>query len=183
MRLYEPNHQILEALRGSNISLILGVANEDIPRIAKNYSLAQFWLQTNVVEFQYVDFRYIAVGNNINPLDNDTAKYAPHVVPAMQNMANAVAIARLYRSLHIRINVSTAIGQDLLSPFMAPTGSAFAWRVWPYIHPVLDFLGKYDYLLLANLHTYLPYMSNPKNVTLDYMLFTSPSKRSALLVL
>ncbi|CAA0812784.1 beta-1-3-glucanase 1 [Striga hermonthica] len=173
MRIYEPNHEILEALKGSNISLILGVSNKDIPIIASNWSFVQSWVEKNIVSFNDVNFRYIAVGNNISPLDKATEKYAPHVVPAMQSLENALTVARFSKKVKAKVNVSTAISPDLLIPFRTPSGSVFAREVRALIHPILDFLGKYGYPLLANLHVYLPYVKNPKNTSLDYALFTS----------
>ncbi|GER25831.1 glucan endo-1 3-beta-glucosidas [Striga asiatica] len=173
MRIYEPNHEIQEALKGSNISLILGVPNKDIPTIASNWSFAQLWVEKNIVSFNDVNFRYIAVGNNISPLDKATEKYGPHVVPAMQSLENALTVARFSKKVKAKVNVSTAISPDLLIPFRTPSGSVFAREVRAHIHPILDFLGKYGYPLLANLHVYLPYVKNPKNTSLDYALFTS----------
>ncbi|KAI3471633.1 hypothetical protein Pfo_028283 [Paulownia fortunei] len=161
MRLYEPNQHLLEALRGNIISVILGVANEDIPGIAGNLSVAQSWVQANVVNFYNVNFRYIAVGNEISPLDSATARFAPYIVPAMQNIANALFLARL----GTKIKVSTAISPGLLGPFHTPSGAAF----------VPKFLGDNNCPLLANLHTYLPYISSPKDIRLDYSLFGARS--------
>ncbi|KAL3632623.1 putative glucan endo-1,3-beta-glucosidase bg3 [Castilleja foliolosa] len=165
MRLYEPNHQILEALKGSNISVILGVPNEVIPKIAENTSFAQNWLQTNLINYPGVDFRYIEVGNNINPLDkshNSTAKY---VVPAMQNMANAVD--PFNRKLPIKIKVSTTIDPDIRM------NQEYYNNAWHYVFQVLEFLVTHGYPLFTNLHPYSSYMSNPENVTLDSVLFKS----------
>ncbi|KAL2225994.1 UNVERIFIED_CONTAM: DNA repair protein recA, mitochondrial [Sesamum indicum] len=154
MRLYKPNQQLLQALRGNIISVILGVANEDIPGIARNLSVAQSWIQKNVVKFYNVNFRYIAVGNEISPLDNTTARSA------------------LFGT---KIKVSTAISPRLLGQFYPPPGAAFVPNVRPYTGSVIKFLEKNNCPLLANLHLYLPYISNPKGIGLDYALFSAPS--------
>ncbi|CAN1276606.1 Glucan endo-1,3-beta-glucosidase, basic isoform [Linum perenne] len=67
MRLYDPNQATLQALRGTNIQLILG---------------ANSWVRTNVVNYaNNVQFRYIAVGNEVQPRDN---RYAPFLVRAIR---------------------------------------------------------------------------------------------------
>ncbi|KAE8731027.1 DNA-directed RNA polymerase II subunit RPB9-like [Hibiscus syriacus] len=64
MRLYDPNSQALQALRGSNIEVILGVPNSELPNLA-NPSGAQSWVQRNVVPYwPSVRIRYIAVGTS-----------------------------------------------------------------------------------------------------------------------
>ncbi|KAH0725528.1 hypothetical protein KY284_001393 [Solanum tuberosum] len=36
LRLYEPNHEVLQALRGSNIEVMLGIPNSDVKHIASS---------------------------------------------------------------------------------------------------------------------------------------------------
>ncbi|KAG6397550.1 hypothetical protein SASPL_143719 [Salvia splendens] len=73
IRLYNPNPAILEALQGTNISVIVGVPNEDIQGIVTDPSIATSWVRNNIRKYQYVNFRYISVGNEMNPADNPTS--------------------------------------------------------------------------------------------------------------
>ncbi|KAF2289341.1 hypothetical protein GH714_035099 [Hevea brasiliensis] len=56
MRLYSPNLDVLQALRGSNIELMLGVPNDDLENIATHPAGAMHGCKCDV------RFRYIAVG-------------------------------------------------------------------------------------------------------------------------
>ncbi|KAK7857711.1 glucan endo-1 [Quercus suber] len=83
MRIYDPNQAVLQALSGSNIEVMLGVPNSDLPSLA-NPSNAQAWVQRNVLNFwPSVRFRYIAIGNEVSPVNGGTAGLAQFVLPAL----------------------------------------------------------------------------------------------------
>ncbi|KAA8549810.1 hypothetical protein F0562_001494 [Nyssa sinensis] len=117
MRIYDPNQATLQALRGSNIELILDVPTSDdlLQTLASDASAATQWVQNNVINyFPAVKFRYISVGNEVDP-NSGTAQF---VLPAMQNIYKAIAAA----GLQDQIKVSTATYSALLpyALFTAP---------------------------------------------------------------
>ncbi|KZV15897.1 lichenase [Dorcoceras hygrometricum] len=167
VRVYNPNPGVLKALNGSKISVMVGVPNEDIPTIGQNPAAAQAWVKNNIRGFQDVKFKYIVVGNEINPLDPATASIAPFVVPAMQNIYAAVSGSS--------IKVSTAISTGILGKSYPPSAGAFWADISGYIGPVIHFLKRHNSPLLANIYTFLPYIGDPHHISLEYALFTSPS--------
>uniref|UniRef100_A0A2N9GCN6 glucan endo-1,3-beta-D-glucosidase n=1 Tax=Fagus sylvatica TaxID=28930 RepID=A0A2N9GCN6_FAGSY len=63
-RIFDPNPDVLRALEGSNIELVLGVRNEDLQQLASDKNAATSWVANNVVpHFPAVKFRYITAGN------------------------------------------------------------------------------------------------------------------------
>ncbi|KAG6679205.1 hypothetical protein I3842_14G119300 [Carya illinoinensis] len=166
MRIYEPNQPTLNALRGSNIELIIGIPNNNIQALT-DAAAATSWVQDNVKNYwPDVKFRYIAVGNEVHP--NDAV--AQFVLPAMQNISNAIAAAKLQD----QIKVSTSIDTTLVENSFPPSQGSFSGAATSFINPIIKFLVRNGAPLLINVYPYFAYTGNPQSISLSYALFTSP---------
>lgn len=161
MRIYDPDSATLEALRGSNIELMIGVPNTVVQSLGSDASAATQWVQTNIVSYADVKFRYIAVGNEINPDSDPVAQY---VGPALENVQRAITAVNLQG----QIKVSTAISTGLLADSSPPSDGVFR-DVGSFINPIINFLVTNGAPLLANIY---PYFSDPQS-NLPYALFTA----------
>lgn len=82
IRLHDPRHDVLQALKNTGIKVILGVGNDDIMRLATDARFARTWVRRNVLWFTpYINFRCIAVGADENILANTALNQ--YVLPAM----------------------------------------------------------------------------------------------------
>ncbi|KAG6671300.1 hypothetical protein I3843_Q002500 [Carya illinoinensis] len=166
MRIYEPNQPTLNALRGSNIELIIGILNNNLQALT-DAAAATSWVQDNVRNYwPDVKFRYIAVGNEVRP----GAAEVPFVLPAMQNIRNAIAAA----NLQDQIKVSTSIDTTLVENAYPPSQGSFSGAASSFIKPIIDFLVSNGAPLLINVYPYFAYIGDPQRISLPYALFTSP---------
>ncbi|KAI3696680.1 hypothetical protein L6452_29154 [Arctium lappa] len=81
MRIYDPNQATLRALKGTNIELILGVPNDALQSLT-DQNAANRWVRDNIQNYPDVRFKYVAVGNEVDP-NNESRRYVnfPHPTP------------------------------------------------------------------------------------------------------
>ncbi|XP_060189783.1 glucan endo-1,3-beta-glucosidase, acidic-like [Lycium barbarum] len=174
MRIYYPDKNVFNALKGSNIEIILDVPNQDLEALT-NPSSANAWVQDNVRSYiPEVKFKYIAVGNEVDPGTN-TGQYAQYVAPAMENVHNALSAA----GLQDQIKVSTATYSGLLANTYPPKDGIFREEYKNFINPIIGFLAQNNLPLLANIYPYFSHTDNPANIPLSYALFNQQEKNDA----
>ncbi|CAK7345758.1 unnamed protein product [Dovyalis caffra] len=84
IRLFDPNPDALNALKGTQIQVTLGVRNEDVPNLAASLEAANSWVTVNVQPYLHdnpILLSYISVGNEIIP-----GPYSGNVLAAMKNL-------------------------------------------------------------------------------------------------
>ncbi|KAK4338940.1 hypothetical protein RND71_040402 [Anisodus tanguticus] len=171
LRLYDPNHGALQALRGSNIEVMLGLSNSDVKHIASGTEHAIWWVQKNVRDFwPDVKIKYIVVGNEISPVTG-TSHLISRLVPAMNNIYNAISFAGLGND----IKVSTAVDMTLIGTSYPPSQGSFRNDARWFVDRVVEFLKFMHSPLLVNIYPYFSYSGNPGQISLPYALFTAPN--------
>lgn len=165
LRLFDPNQAALQALHDSGITVIIGTLNQDVQPLGTDANFAKTWVATNVIPHTTsVTFRYITVGNEVIPGDIATGQF---ILPAMQNLQTALTAAGL------SIPVTTVVPTGVLGVSFPPSQSVFSESSLPIMGPIISFLAAKQTPLLVNVYPYFAYSGNPKDVSLDYALFTA----------
>ncbi|XP_040369483.1 glucan endo-1,3-beta-glucosidase, basic isoform [Rosa chinensis] len=110
------------------------VENERLEDISSNQASADDWVQKNVVTYGNVNFKYIAVGNDIDA----TGPLAPFVGPAMEKIQNAISKAGLANKIKVFSAVHPIILQESSTPSIGP----FRPNYRPFLDPVLFFFSS-----------------------------------------
>ncbi|XXG87230.1 hypothetical protein AAC387_Pa11g1966 [Persea americana] len=165
IRLFDPNHDILQALRGSGLQVSLGVTNADIPGLAGSQEKANAWVATNVKAYPDVSFTYISVGNEMIP-----SATSHDVARAIQNIHNAVVAAG--RST---IKVTAAVASTVLGVSYPPSQGAFSAAAVSDMTSIVSVLAKIGSPLMANVYPYYAYAAQPGKFSKEYALFTAQS--------
>ncbi|KAK1549707.1 hypothetical protein Q3G72_006537 [Acer saccharum] len=164
MRLFDPNPEALNALRGSNIGVILGMRDEDLPGLAASVDAVASWFSINVEPYlNDVEFPIIAVGNEVIP-----GVYAENVLPVMKSLQSILQGRGL-----AGIKVSTVLSGATLGSSYPPSSGAFTPEASSTMKGVLTFLSQQGSPLLINVYPYFAYANDPVNIRLDYAQFTA----------
>ncbi|KAI3943780.1 hypothetical protein MKW98_004285 [Papaver atlanticum] len=163
VRLFSPDTDALDALRGSGIQVVLGVPNPDVQKIGNDPESARNWVNNNVLAFNEVQFRYISVGNEI---EIPSAAESNAILPAMKNLNDAL------RAAGKTIAVSTTIKFSLVVDSSPPSNGRFSDGSESIMRSIVEFLVANGSPLLVNIYPYFAYNDN-QQIPLDYALFTA----------
>ncbi|KAI3975050.1 hypothetical protein MKX01_005161 [Papaver californicum] len=145
IRLFGPDWDALNTLRGSGIGVVLCVPNPDIERIGNDPDFAGNWIWNNVLSFNDVQFQYISVGNEV---DIPNAGASHHILPAMRNLNNAL------RAAGRTTPVTTTISFGLVVDSYPPSSGRFSDGAHNIMRSIIGFLAANRSPLLVNIYPY-----------------------------
>ncbi|KAF8393204.1 hypothetical protein HHK36_021445 [Tetracentron sinense] len=168
VRIYDADHSVLEAFRGSGLELVIGLPNGYLKDMSASADHAMTWVKENVQAFlPETHISGIAVGNEVLG-GNDMELWAV-LLGAVKNIYNAVNKLQLSDT----VEISTAHSQAVFANSFPPSSCIFRENVVPYMKPLLAFFSQIGSPFYINVYPFLAYMSDPENINLNYALFQS----------
>ncbi|RLN07790.1 glucan endo-1,3-beta-glucosidase 14-like [Panicum miliaceum] len=166
VKIYDADHKVLDAFRGSGLNLVVAIPNEFLKDMAANPSKAMDWLNENVQPY-YPSTRIvgITVGNEV--LGGGDAGLAEALVGAVVNVHDALRMLRLDR----KIELSTPHSEAVFANSYPPSACVFRDDLMVYLRPLLDFFSKTGAPFYVNAYPFLAYMSDPSHIDINYALF------------
>ncbi|KAI4380722.1 hypothetical protein MLD38_006883 [Melastoma candidum] len=170
LRIYDSNIQVLKAFANTDVELMIGIPNLDLLAFSQFQSNADTWLKNSILPYYpATKITYITVGAEATENPGNVSSL---VVPAMQNVFNALRKV----GLHKRIKVSTTHSLGVLSRSFPPSAGAFNSNYASFLKPLLIFLADNQSPFMVDIYPYYAYQDSPSNVSLDYALFESSSE-------
>ncbi|XP_072973558.1 glucan endo-1,3-beta-glucosidase 7-like [Typha angustifolia] len=163
LRLYGTDAAIITALSGTGISILVGVANSDIPSLASSPSAASSWISSNLPSSSISYISSISVGNEV--ISSGDPSLISSLVPAMENLLSALS------STAPSIKISTVHSMAVLSQSDPPSSGAFHPDLAASLDPLLAFLQRTGSPFMVNPYPWFAYSSDPRPETLAFCLF------------
>lgn len=166
VRIYDADHSVLHAFKGSGIELIVSIPNEHL----KDYSVyedhAVSWVKENVEPFlPDTHIKGIAIGNEV--LGGSDQELEEALFGAMKNVHNA--LKRL--KLEDKVEVSTAHSAAVFASSFPPSHCTFREDMLVYLKPILEFFSQINIPFYINTYPFLAYQSDPDHIDIKYALF------------
>ncbi|KAL0314707.1 UNVERIFIED_CONTAM: Glucan endo-1,3-beta-glucosidase 7 [Sesamum angustifolium] len=172
VRLYGSDPGIIKAFANTGIGIMIGASNGDIPGMASDPNFAKNWINANVVPFYPASkIILINVGNEV--MSYNDRNLMTHLLPAMQNLQNALDSA----DLGGKIKVSTVHSMAVLRQSDPPSSGSFDPSIGDLLKGLLEFNKATGSPFAINPYPYFAYRSDPRPETLAFCLFQPNSGR------
>lgn len=170
IKIFDADHSVLKAFKGSGLDLVVGIGNEYLKDMSVNEERAMDWIKENVQAFlPDTHIRGITVGNEV-------------LGGADQGLEEALfgAIKNVYSSLNKlqlsdTIEVWTPHSEAVFANSYPPSSCIFKEDVLVYLKPILDFFSQLGSPFYVNAYPFLAYKSDPEHIDINYALFQSNS--------
>ncbi|GAV81479.1 Glyco_hydro_17 domain-containing protein, partial [Cephalotus follicularis] len=168
VRIYDANHDVLTAFKGSGIEIVVGLGNELLKDISVGEDRALNWVKENVEPFlPRTPIRGIAVGNEI--LGSTDPELWEVLLPAVKNVYSALDRLNLTKT----VEVSSPHSEGVFANSYPPSACVFKEDVLVYMKPLLQFFSQIDSPFYINAYPFLAYKSDPEHININYALFLS----------
>ncbi|XP_074568265.1 glucan endo-1,3-beta-glucosidase 14-like [Curcuma longa] len=167
VRIYDADHSVLNAFKGSGLELIVAIPNGYLRDISVYEDHAMSWVKENVEAFlPDTHIKGIAVGNEVLGADQELEQV---LFGAIKNVYNALKILQLEEKIEISTPHSTAVFADSFPP----SSGTFKEDVLVYLKPILEFFSQTNSPFYINAYPFIAYKNDPEHIDIKYALFQS----------
>ncbi|KAJ8471360.1 hypothetical protein OPV22_025703 [Ensete ventricosum] len=168
VRIFDSDHSVIKAFKGSGIELTVAIPNEHLTDISVYEDHAMSWVKENVQPFlPGTRIRGIAVGNEV--LGGTDQELAQVLLGAIKNVYNALDRLQLSHE----IEVSTPHSEGVFVNSFPPSSCTFKEDVLVLMKPILDFFSQIGSPLYINAYPFISYKNDPEHIDINYALFQS----------
>ncbi|KAJ6423126.1 hypothetical protein OIU84_024121 [Salix udensis] len=165
VKLYDADPRVLKAFANTGVEFIVGLGNEYLSKM-RDPDKAQVWVKANVQAYlPATKITCITIGNEI--LSFNDSSLTDNLLPAMQGIHTALVNLGLDK----QVSVTTAHSLSVLEVSYPPSAGSFRKDLVGCITPILNFHAKTNSPFLINAYPFFAFKSNPKQVSLDFVLF------------
>ncbi|URE01344.1 Glycosyl hydrolases family 17 [Musa troglodytarum] len=168
VRIYDADHNVLNAFKGSGLDLVVAVSNDHLKDMSVNEDNALSWVKENVQPFlPDTRIREIVVGNEV--LGGADQELPETLLGAIKSVYNALKRLQLADD----IMVSTPHSQAVFVNSFPPSSCTFKEDVLVYMKPILDFFSNIGSPFYVNVYPFLAYNYDQEHIDIKYALFES----------
>ncbi|KAK4801683.1 hypothetical protein SAY86_022170 [Trapa natans] len=167
VKLYDADSRVLRAFANTGVEFIVGLGNEYLAKM-QDPDKAKSWVKSNVQAYlPATKITCITVGNEVLTFNDSTL--TGNLLPAMRSLHGALVTLGLDK----QVTVTTAHSLAILETSYPPSAGTVRKDLIPYVTEILDFHLKTGSPFLINAYPFFAYKANPKQVSLDFVLFQS----------
>ncbi|CAN1842433.1 Glucan endo-1,3-beta-glucosidase 8 [Linum perenne] len=157
LKLFESDSYTVNKLGGTDIEVMLGIPNNQLKDLAKDYGNAKDWVKENVSDHmsnekdKHVNIKYVAVGNEPF-LTAYYDKYIKDLFPAMKNVQKALDEAGYGKTIKVTVPLNADVYE---SKSNKPSDGNFRKDVKDQMRAILKFLHDNNAPILVNIYPFL----------------------------
>lgn len=157
VKLFEADSDVLKALMGSGIQVMVGIPNEMLPLLSSSPSAADLWVRQNVSAYMGkggADIRYVAVGNEPF-LSSYSGQFQNLVMPAILNIQQSLVKANLAGYVKLVVPCNADAYESAL-----PSQGAFRPELTQIMTQLVQFLNSNGSPFVVNIYPFLSLYGN-----------------------
>ncbi|KAK7246039.1 hypothetical protein RIF29_40896 [Crotalaria pallida] len=157
VKLFEADSDVLKALMGSGIQVMVGIPNEMLSLLSSSLSASDLWVHQNVSAYMGhggADIRYVAVGNEPF-LNSYNGQFQNLVMPALLNLQQSLVKANLAGYVKLVVPCNADAYESAL-----PSQGAFRPELTQIMTQLVQFLDSNGSPFVVNIYPFLSLYGN-----------------------